>query len=136
MFSIGQNTTNCFLVLVGKDESRKINYMLKCNVITPVILDDWWSIHPASQADIEDCASSALRPVYKFVNKLRSSSNISTPHCHQCNDRHVVRKVSPNWTKMTNLLHFNQKLKKPFVHYSFLFLLLYLNQILLSLDSL
>jgi len=40
VYIIGQNTINFFLILVGKDEGRKINYILKCNVITPVILDD------------------------------------------------------------------------------------------------
>lgn len=38
IFVTGQNTTNCLLICVEKDEGRKINVILKCNAIHPVIL--------------------------------------------------------------------------------------------------
>lgn len=67
VFIIGQNTAKCFLVFAGKNQVRKINDTLTCNFITPAILVDWWSIHPASQAVPEDCTSSALWPIPKLL---------------------------------------------------------------------
>lgn len=103
MFITGQNTTNCFLIFFGKDEGRKINCILQCSVISPVSLDDWWSIHSPSQADIEDHISLVLLPTPKL---LTSWDLAQVPPRHTATNvmQHAARKLHPSPTKMTNSL--------------------------------
>lgn len=124
------NTANCFLISVWKDVDKKINYILKCDVIH----FGWLKCSITFQADIEGYTSSAMHS----ISKLLTNWDLT-----QVTSQHIVTTAMADTVRNSWLIHFikistTKRIllkRETLMNYLLSFLMFYSNQILLYLGS-